>query len=155
MPRKVSFLPGMRYYAGNWDTGLWCIKPSASAKIEAGIVAIASMPAAQLERFYGSPEAAQIPPLHGICVPLLQQSRPRTLHARTSRHEWNPPRNSTYSPTANGSAAPRWAGTSATATSPTSSSSNHSSAVADSSRARCGSSCSTPSRFIVRRRSTA
>ncbi|UPW09670.1 DUF3556 domain-containing protein [Gordonia terrae] len=61
MPRKVSFLPGMRYYAGNWDTGLWCIKPSASAKIEQGIVAIASMPAAQLERFYGSPEAAQIP----------------------------------------------------------------------------------------------
>ncbi len=61
MPRKVSFLPGMRYYAGNWDTGLWCIKPSASAKIEAGVVAIASMPAAQLERFYGSPEAAQIP----------------------------------------------------------------------------------------------
>ena len=43
MPRKVSFLPGMRYYAGNWDTGLWCIKPSASAKIEQGIVAIASM----------------------------------------------------------------------------------------------------------------
>ncbi|OCH80618.1 DUF3556 domain-containing protein [Gordonia sp. UCD-TK1] len=61
MPRKVSFLPGMRYYAGNWDTGLWCIKPSASAKIEQGIVAIASMPAAQLERFCGSPEAAQIP----------------------------------------------------------------------------------------------
>ncbi|WP_279103871.1 DUF3556 domain-containing protein [Gordonia bronchialis] len=60
-PRKVSFLPGMRYYAGNWDTGLWCVKPSASAKIEKDVVAIASMPAAQLERFYGSPEAAQIP----------------------------------------------------------------------------------------------
>ena len=28
-PRKISFLPGMRYYAGNWDTTLWCIKPSA------------------------------------------------------------------------------------------------------------------------------
>src|SRR6201999_3524066 len=25
-PRKVSFLPGMRYYAGNWDTTLWCLK---------------------------------------------------------------------------------------------------------------------------------
>ena len=23
-PRKVSFLPGMRYYAGNWDTQLEC-----------------------------------------------------------------------------------------------------------------------------------
>ena len=60
-PRKVSFLPGMRYYAGNWDTTLWCIRPSADAKIASGIVAIASMPAAQLEKFYGSKEAAQIP----------------------------------------------------------------------------------------------
>jgi hypothetical protein len=61
LPRKVSFLPGMRYYAGNWDTTLWCIKPSADAKIARGVVAIASMPAAQLEKFYGSREAAQIP----------------------------------------------------------------------------------------------
>jgi hypothetical protein len=60
-PRKISFLPGMRYYAGNWDTTLWCVKTSAEAKITNGIVAIASMPQAQLERFYGSPEAAQIP----------------------------------------------------------------------------------------------
>ncbi|MGO9030175.1 DUF3556 domain-containing protein [Mycobacterium sp.] len=61
LPRKVSFLPGMRYYAGNWDTTLWCIKPSADEKIARGIAAIASMPAAQLEKFYGSKEAAQIP----------------------------------------------------------------------------------------------
>ncbi|RZH88588.1 DUF3556 domain-containing protein, partial [Staphylococcus aureus] len=27
-PRKISFLPAMRHYAGNWDTTLWCIKPS-------------------------------------------------------------------------------------------------------------------------------
>ncbi len=60
-PRKVSFLPGMRYYAGNWDSSLWCVKPSAAEKITAGLVAIASMPQAQLERVYGSPEAAQIP----------------------------------------------------------------------------------------------
>lgn len=59
-PRKVSFLPGMRYYAGNWDTSLWCLKPSAEQKISAGIVAIASMPAAQMEKFYGSVETAQM-----------------------------------------------------------------------------------------------
>lgn len=59
-PRKVSFLPGMRYYAGNWDTTLWCVQPSASAKIGANIVAIASMPQAQLEKFYGK-DRAQIP----------------------------------------------------------------------------------------------
>jgi hypothetical protein len=61
MPRRISFLPGMRYYAGNWDTTLWCIKPSAEAKINSGLVSIANMPAAQLEKFYGSKEAAQIP----------------------------------------------------------------------------------------------
>lgn len=61
LPRKISFLPGMRYYAGNWDTTLWCLTPSAEAKIADGIVAIANMPAAQLEKFYGSKEAAQIP----------------------------------------------------------------------------------------------
>ncbi|HPX38036.1 MAG TPA: DUF3556 domain-containing protein [Mycobacterium sp.] len=60
-PQKISFLPGMRYYAGNWDTTLWCVTPSAEQKIERGIVAIANMPAAQLEKFYGSKEAAQIP----------------------------------------------------------------------------------------------
>ncbi|MGW0250335.1 DUF3556 domain-containing protein [Nocardia goodfellowii] len=52
-PRKISFLPGMRYYAGNWDTTLWCVKPSAAAKIEQNLVAVASMPQAQLARFYG------------------------------------------------------------------------------------------------------
>jgi hypothetical protein len=60
-PRKISFLPGMRYYAGNWDTTLWCLTPAAEEKISRNIVAIAAMPAAQLERFYGSKEAAQIP----------------------------------------------------------------------------------------------
>jgi hypothetical protein len=59
-PRKISFLPGMRYYAGNWDTSLWCLKPSASAKIEENVVSIASMPQAQMEKFYGSPETAQM-----------------------------------------------------------------------------------------------
>lgn len=59
-PRKVSFLPGMRYYAGNWDTSLWCVKPSAAEKIANGIVAIASMPAAQMEKFYGSKETAEV-----------------------------------------------------------------------------------------------
>ncbi|ORW08962.1 DUF3556 domain-containing protein [Mycobacterium kyorinense] len=56
-PRKISFLPGMRYYAGNWDTTLWCVKPSADEKIARGIVAIASMPKAQMERYYGQDKA--------------------------------------------------------------------------------------------------
>lgn len=59
-PRRVSFLPGMRYYAGNWDTTQWCMKPSAEEKIKAGLVAIASMPQSQVERIYGSPEQALV-----------------------------------------------------------------------------------------------
>ncbi|MQY28743.1 DUF3556 domain-containing protein [Nocardia aurantia] len=56
-PRTVSFLPGMRYYAGNWDTTLWCVRPSAARKIDEHVVAIASMPQAQLERMYGRDRA--------------------------------------------------------------------------------------------------
>ncbi|WP_280465081.1 DUF3556 domain-containing protein [Nocardia brasiliensis] len=59
-PRKISFLPGMRYYAGNWDTTMWCVKPSAAAKISRHVVAITSMPQAQLERFYGK-DRAEVP----------------------------------------------------------------------------------------------
>jgi Transmembrane protein of unknown function (DUF3556) len=59
-PRMVSFLPGMRYYAGNWDTTLWCIKPSAEQKIADNVVSIASLPAAQMEKFYGSKETAEM-----------------------------------------------------------------------------------------------
>lgn len=59
-PRRISFLPGMRYYAGNWDTTLWCMKPSAAAKVEKHVVSIASMPQAQMEKFFGSPEIAQM-----------------------------------------------------------------------------------------------
>ena len=60
-PRKMSFLPGMRYYAGNWDTTLWCLTESVQEKIDSNLVAIPSMPAAQLEKFYGSAEAVEIP----------------------------------------------------------------------------------------------
>ncbi|HUS22913.1 MAG TPA: DUF3556 domain-containing protein [Aeromicrobium sp.] len=59
-PRKVSFLPGMRYYAGNWDTTLWCMKPSAAEKIQEHTVSIASMPQAQMQRFFGSAETAEM-----------------------------------------------------------------------------------------------
>ncbi|MET0705088.1 MAG: DUF3556 domain-containing protein [Mycobacterium sp.] len=59
-PRKVSFLPGMRYYAGNWDTTQWCMKPTALEKIDRGLVSIASMPQSQLERIYGSAEQAEV-----------------------------------------------------------------------------------------------
>jgi hypothetical protein len=56
-PAKFSFLVSMRYYAGNWATSLWCIKPSAIAKLESGVVAFPGLPIAQLTKLYGEETA--------------------------------------------------------------------------------------------------
>jgi hypothetical protein len=60
-PRKVSFLPGMRYYAGNWDTTVWCVKPSVDDKFRTGSRALGPMQHLQLERLYGSKEETLVP----------------------------------------------------------------------------------------------
>ena len=60
-PRKVSFLPGMRYYAGNWDTTLWCVKPSVDDKFRTGSRALGPMQHLQLERLYKSKEETLVP----------------------------------------------------------------------------------------------
>jgi hypothetical protein len=59
-PTKVSFLPAMRYYAGNWDTSLWCLKESALEKFESRVKKSTTLPHVQLEKFYGK-EQAEIP----------------------------------------------------------------------------------------------
>ena len=56
-PRRVSFLPAMRYYAGNWDTSLWCLTAEAATKLDACITKAAPLPAAQLIRLYGEQAA--------------------------------------------------------------------------------------------------
>ena len=60
-PRKVSFLPGMRYYAGNWDTTVWCVKPSADEKFRIGSRALGPMYHLQLERLYKTKEEVLVP----------------------------------------------------------------------------------------------
>ena len=60
-PRKVSFLPGMRYYAGNWDTTVWCVKPAVDEKIRLGSRALGPMYHIQLERLYKSKEETLVP----------------------------------------------------------------------------------------------
>ena len=61
LPRKVSFLPGMRYYAGNWDTTVWCVKPSADEKFRIGSHALGPMYHLQLERLYKTKEEVLVP----------------------------------------------------------------------------------------------
>ena len=89
-------------------------------KIDNGIVAIASMPQAQMERFYGSKEAAQIYLYMGYAFRGVQHSRPRACSPWPTARWPATTRTTTSSPTASGSAAPRSAGTSATATCTTS-----------------------------------
>jgi hypothetical protein len=61
LPRKVSFLAGMRYYAGNWDTTVWCVKPSADEKFRIGSRALGPMYHLQLERLYKTKEEVLVP----------------------------------------------------------------------------------------------
>lgn len=55
-PDKVSFLPAMRYYAGNWDTSIWCFTDAGVAKLTEHTVRAAPMPYDALEAFYGKDE---------------------------------------------------------------------------------------------------
>ncbi len=56
-PRRVSFLPGMRYYAGNWDVSVWCLTESASQKIAEQRIGLGLLPHKQIEKFYGADDA--------------------------------------------------------------------------------------------------
>jgi Transmembrane protein of unknown function (DUF3556) len=54
-PDLVSFLPAMRYYAGNWATSVWCFRKDTGAedKLDARIKKSAPIVVKQLERLYG------------------------------------------------------------------------------------------------------
>ena len=57
-PHLVSFLPAMRYYAGNWDSSLWCFRGDALEKMDRNLVKASLMPHQQLERIYGAEQVA-------------------------------------------------------------------------------------------------
>jgi Transmembrane protein of unknown function (DUF3556) len=56
-PEKISFLPAMRYYAGNWATSVWCFRPGAEDKIEANVIKSSALVVNQLARLYGADTA--------------------------------------------------------------------------------------------------
>lgn len=64
-PPAVSFLPGMRYYAGNWDISTWCLTESATNKIHAQRIGLGMLQHKQLERLVG-PENADISMHRGL-----------------------------------------------------------------------------------------
>jgi hypothetical protein len=53
-PDLISFLPSMRYYAGNWATSQWLFRKDtdAEAKLDSSIVKSAPIPVEQLVKFY-------------------------------------------------------------------------------------------------------
>jgi hypothetical protein len=58
-PEKISFLPAMRYYAGNWASSVWCFRAGAEEKVDAEIVKSSALVVNQLARLY-DPETAEI-----------------------------------------------------------------------------------------------
>jgi len=58
-PEKISFLPAMRYYAGNWATSIWCFRSGAEDKMEANIVKSSALVVNQLAKLY-DPATAEI-----------------------------------------------------------------------------------------------
>jgi hypothetical protein len=53
-PEKISFLPAMRYYAGNWASSQWLFRKDSAAeeKLDQSIVKAAPIAVKQLVRFY-------------------------------------------------------------------------------------------------------
>ena len=51
-PAQISFLPSMRYYAGNWATSMWAFSESAIEKFETRVTKAAPLPYHQLEKLY-------------------------------------------------------------------------------------------------------
>ncbi|MFF4650819.1 DUF3556 domain-containing protein [Streptomyces sp. NPDC001380] len=56
-PDLVSFLPSMRYYAGNWPTSLWCFRRGAEGRLDAGVAKAAALPVDQVAALYGRENA--------------------------------------------------------------------------------------------------
>jgi hypothetical protein len=54
-PEKISFLPSMRYYAGNWATSIWLFNKASDAerKLDERLYKVAPITVEQLSKLYG------------------------------------------------------------------------------------------------------
>lgn len=84
-PDLVSFLPSMRYYAGNWATSQWLFRrdTEAEAKLDRGIVKAAPIVGEQLKKFY-EPEMIDVLLYKGLAFRSMH-SHGRALNALTAR----------------------------------------------------------------------
>jgi hypothetical protein len=51
-PQQISFLPAMRYYAGNWASSIWCFRAGAEEKLGAHVITSSALTANQLAKLY-------------------------------------------------------------------------------------------------------
>jgi Transmembrane protein of unknown function (DUF3556) len=84
-PDLVSFLPSMRYYAGNWATSQWLFRrdTGAEAKLDRSIVKAAPIVGEQLAKFY-EPELIDVLLYKGLAFRSMH-SHGRALNALTAR----------------------------------------------------------------------
>jgi Transmembrane protein of unknown function (DUF3556) len=75
-PKQVSFLPAMRYYAGNWATSTWCLRDGVEEKIEANVTKASRLVPNQVARLYDS-NAAE------LMIDKLMAWRSMHTHGRT------------------------------------------------------------------------
>ena len=75
-PKQISFLPAMRYYAGNWATSTWCLRDGVEDKIEANIPKASPLVPNQLARLYDSSTAE-------LTIDKLMAWRSMHTHGRT------------------------------------------------------------------------
>ncbi|MEW2155422.1 DUF3556 domain-containing protein [Streptomyces sp. NPDC007189] len=64
-PDLVSFLPSMRYYAGNWATSLWCFRKGTEHRLGEHVVKASGLPVDQLTCLYGA-DAAELVLTQGL-----------------------------------------------------------------------------------------
>jgi hypothetical protein len=84
-PDLVSFLPSMRYYAGNWATSQWLFRrdTGAEAKLDRHLVKAAPTVGVQLEKFY-EPELIEVLLYKGLAFRSMH-SHGRALNGLTAR----------------------------------------------------------------------
>jgi hypothetical protein len=51
-PQQISFLPAMRYYAGNWASSIWCFRAGTEDSIEANVTKSSALTVTQLVKLY-------------------------------------------------------------------------------------------------------
>jgi hypothetical protein len=84
-PEKISFLPGMRYYAGNWATSVWLFRKDseAEAKLDERVHKVARINVEQLAKLYGRETADYF--LEKVLAFRSMHSHGRALNALAGR----------------------------------------------------------------------